>query len=52
MMPPHRMGVVQERGAGYTDQHGIDRDFTRKLYDLIIAETCRIEDAVIGTPSP
>ncbi|TDB78576.1 chorismate mutase family protein [Micromonospora sp. KC723] len=48
MMQPHRIGIVQERAAAFADRHGIDREFMRRLYDLIIAETCRIEDMVIG----
>ncbi len=48
MMQPHRIGMVQRRAASYGDAHGIDRDFLRHLYELIIAETCRIEDLVIG----
>ena len=47
MMQPHRIGMVQRRAASYGDAHGIDRDFLRHLYELIIAETCRIEDVVI-----
>jgi chorismate mutase-like protein len=58
MMQPQRIGIVQRRAASYGDAHGIDRDFLRRLYELIIAETCRIEDQVIGaagtaaTPHP
>lgn len=48
MMQPHRIGVVHERAARYGEQHGIDREFLRKLYDVVIEETCRVEDLVIG----
>jgi chorismate mutase len=48
MMQPHRIGIVHERAARFGDEHGIDREFLRKLYDLIIQETCRVEDQVIG----
>jgi chorismate mutase-like protein len=51
MMQPHRIGVVQRRAADFGLEHGIDLDFLRNLYDLIIAETCRVEDEVIGTPA-
>lgn len=47
MMQPHRIGLVQRRAACYGKEHGIDRDFLRRVYDLIIGETCRIEDLVI-----
>ena len=49
MMQPHRIGLVHRRAAAYADAHGIDGDFLRRLYDLVIEETCRVEDAVIGT---
>lgn len=52
MMQPHRIGMVQQRAAAFAELHGIDRAFMRQFYDLIIAETCRIEDIVIGAPSP
>lgn len=47
MMQPARIGVVQDRAARYGESHGIDQDFLRRLYDLIIAETCRVEELVI-----
>jgi 4-amino-4-deoxychorismate mutase len=49
MMQPHRIAVVQERAARYGAEHGIDGDFLRSLYDLIIAETCRVEDLIIAS---
>ncbi len=49
MMQPHRIAVVQERAARYGAEHGIDGDFLRSLFDLIIAETCRVEDLIIGS---
>jgi 4-amino-4-deoxychorismate mutase len=51
MMQPHRIGIVQRRAADYGVEHGVHLDFLRNLYDLIIAETCRVEDEVIGTPA-
>jgi 4-amino-4-deoxychorismate mutase len=48
MMQPHRIGVAQDRAARYGRDHGINQEFLRKLYDVIIEETCRIEDRVIG----
>jgi 4-amino-4-deoxychorismate mutase len=51
MMQPHRIGVVQERAARYGEEHGIDQTFLRKLYELVIEETCRVEDRVIGGSS-
>lgn len=52
MMQPHRIGIVQERAARYGEEHGVDPDFLRRLYDLVIDETCRVEDLVMGnTPT-
>ncbi|HEY0699422.1 MAG TPA: chorismate mutase family protein [Micromonospora sp.] len=48
MMQPHRIGVVQDRAARYGAAHGIDQAFLRRLYEVIIDETCRVEDVVIG----
>jgi chorismate mutase len=48
MMQPHRIAIVQQRAASYAAEHGIDAEFLRRLYDLIIAETCRVEDRVIA----
>jgi chorismate mutase-like protein len=49
MMQPHRVGLVHDRAARFGAEHGIDESFMHRLYDLIITETCRIEDLVIGT---
>lgn len=51
MMQPHRIGVVQERAAAFATEHGVSPVFLRALYELIIAETCRLEDEIIGAPS-
>jgi len=48
MMQPHRIGLVQARAAAFAAEHDVDPAFLRGLYDLIIAETCRVEDLVIG----
>jgi 4-amino-4-deoxychorismate mutase len=47
MMQPHRIGVVQQRAARFAEANGLDLTFMKQLYDLIIAETCRIEDLII-----
>ena len=47
MMQPHRIGIVQERAARYAAAHDIDSLFLFRLYDLIIGETCRVENAVM-----
>ena len=48
MMQPHRVNLVHERACQFGLENGIDTDFLRQLYDTIIAETCRLEDEVIG----
>src|ERR1700754_2009470 len=48
MMQPHRIAIVQQRAASYAAEHGIDPDFLHRLYELMIEETCRVEDLVIA----
>jgi chorismate mutase len=48
MMQPQRIAHVQQRAASYAAEHGVDAEFLQRLYDLIIDETCRVEDLVIG----
>src|ERR1700716_2220772 len=52
MMQPRRIDIVQERAASYAGEHGIDPEFLHRLYDLMIAETCRVEDLVIADTAP
>ena len=51
MMQPHRIGVVQARAAAFAAEHGLSPAFLHALYELIITETCRLEDEIIGAPS-
>ncbi len=48
MMQPHRIDIVHRRAAGYGATHGVDQTILRRLYELIIEETCRVEDEIIG----
>lgn len=48
MMQPHRIEIVQRRAAEYGRAHGVDETFLLSLYEIIIEETCRVEDLVIG----
>lgn len=52
MMQPHRIGIVQARAAQFAAANGISAPFLRKLYEVIITETCRIEDAIIDAKAP
>jgi chorismate mutase-like protein len=51
MMQPQRINLVQERAARYAVEHGMNAEFLHRLYELIIAETCRVEDLVMGNVS-
>jgi chorismate mutase len=47
MMAPARIGVVHDRARSFAMDHDIREAFLRDIYDLIITETCRIEDGII-----
>ncbi len=51
MIQPGRMHVVHERAREYADLHSLSREFFDSLYDVLIAETCRLEDLVINAES-
>jgi chorismate mutase len=48
MMQPQRIAIVHQRAASYAAEHGVDAAFLHRLYDLIIDETCRVEDLVMA----
>jgi chorismate mutase-like protein len=48
MMQPDRITIVHDRAAQYAKLGGLDPSFVRRLYDLIIDETCRVEDLIIN----
>lgn len=49
MMQPHRVAAVHERASSYAAANGLDAAFLKRLYDVIIEETCRVEDLVIAS---
>ncbi|RVW04209.1 chorismate mutase family protein [Rhodococcus xishaensis] len=49
MMQPQRVGLVHARAEQYARENGLSADFLRELYNVVISETCRIEDAIIGS---
>ncbi|WP_433613140.1 chorismate mutase family protein [Prescottella agglutinans] len=51
MMQPQRVGLVQARAEQFARANGLSPEFLRRLYEVMIAETCRVEDAVIGSDS-
>jgi len=44
---PDRVTAVKRRIASLAKHHGIDSRFAVKVYDLIIREACRREEAVV-----
>lgn len=52
MMAPPRIRVVHDRARSFARDHGIREAFLRELYDLIISETCRIENEIIDGAAP
>ncbi len=49
MMQNGRVDQVKERCASLAVVHGIDPEFIRELYTLIINEACRVEDRIIDS---
>jgi hypothetical protein len=47
---PGRVRLVQERAREFARRHDLSPDFFNALYELMIAETCRLEDLVINAP--
>lgn len=52
MIQPDRMQVVHDRAREFADRHSLSPEFFDSLYDVLIAETCRLEDLVINAESP
>jgi 4-amino-4-deoxychorismate mutase len=48
MMQPHRIQFVHDRAERFAVAHGVDPGFLHRLYEAIIAEACRVEDAAMG----
>jgi len=46
---PERVAEVRERCAGEGLRHGLDPDLVRRLYDLLIGEACRLEEALMAS---
>ena len=47
MMQPARVDEVKERCATMGEEYGLDRDFIKSIYTVIIDEACRLEDIII-----
>lgn len=50
VMQPRRVGAVHEHARSYALDHDLSPQFLRELYDLLIAETCRVEDRIVAAP--
>jgi chorismate mutase len=50
MLAQHRLDAVRRRAESYGREHGIDGAFLVRLFDVLLTETCRLEDEIIGTP--
>lgn len=50
MMQSGRVQFVKDRAASQGVSHNVDVAFIGKLYDLLIAEACRLEDVIIESP--
>lgn len=51
VMQPQRVGAVHAHARTYALDHRLSPSFLRDLYDLLIAETCRIEDRIVAEAS-
>lgn len=47
MMQPGRVGVVQDRARAFARAHDMSEEFLVSVYATLIAEACRVEDAII-----
>jgi chorismate mutase len=47
MLHPARIGFVHLRAAAFAAVHGLRPGFVRAVYNLVIAESCRLEDEII-----
>jgi chorismate mutase len=48
VMQHARVSAVHERVAAFAAANGLNSDFLRSLYELLIDEACRLEDEVVG----
>lgn len=48
MMQPDRVAAVEERWAALAAERGLDADFARTLAREVVAESCRIEGAMMS----
>lgn len=49
MMAQGRLDAVFERARAFALANGLDVDFVNDIYDAVTLESCRVEDAIIGS---
>jgi chorismate mutase-like protein len=47
MMQPGRVAAVKAKARARAVANGLSEQFAQELYDAIISEACRLEDAII-----
>jgi chorismate mutase-like protein len=47
MMQPHRVTAVKRRAADLGERYGLPAELVESVYDLVVGETCRLEDELI-----
>lgn len=45
---PERIAVVIDRNTAAATKLGLDPNYIRRIYELVIEETCRVEEAQLG----
>lgn len=51
VVQPKRMEQVHERARDFARRHDLSPEFFDTLYDILIAETCRLEEQIIDSPN-
>lgn len=49
VMQPARVGEVTRGARDFAERNGMSPDYLESLYELIIAETCRVEDTLVAS---
>jgi len=47
MMQPDRVKAVKERCSRLGEQYGVNPEFLHRLYELVINESCELEDRLM-----
>jgi chorismate mutase-like protein len=48
MMQPHRLAHVRAKSIEEGRKRGLDEGFVHRLIDVLVQESCRLEDLIIG----